>query len=72
MAPEALEKRRYSEKSDVWAFAVLAWELLVSCKVPYFELTSDKQVITEVVGGGRLAMPRCVSFRYKGNSLGKN
>ena len=30
MAPEALKKRKYSEKSDVWAFTVLAWEFLES------------------------------------------
>ena len=28
MAPEAIAKRRFSEASDVFAFGVLAWELL--------------------------------------------
>ena len=57
MSPEALKKRRYSEKSDVWSFGVLAWELLESGSVPYFQLTTDEEVINKVVGGGRLTMP---------------
>lgn len=35
MPPEALRKRRFSEKSDVWAFGVTAWELLTGGEVPY-------------------------------------
>ena len=57
MAPEALKKRRYSEKSDVWAFAVLAWELLESGTIPFFELTTDAAVIKDVLAGSRLSMP---------------
>lgn len=35
MPPEALRRRRFTEKSDVWAFGVTAWELLTGGEVPY-------------------------------------
>eukprot|EP00386_Alphamonas_edax_P008932 GDKI01029284.1.p1 GENE.GDKI01029284.1~~GDKI01029284.1.p1 ORF type:complete len:310 (-),score=71.81 GDKI01029284.1:1073-2002(-) len=57
LAPEALKKRRFSEKSDVWALGVLAWELLTDGDEPYFNLHSDQQVCDFVTGGGRLPRP---------------
>ena len=47
MPPEALKKRRFSEKSDVWAFGVTAWELLrtgskrASRKTPSFTMVAE-------------------------------
>lgn len=57
LAPESLEKARYSEQSDVWAFGVLAWELLTDGKRPYFLIPDDGAVIANVLGGGRLPRP---------------
>lgn len=57
LAPEALEKGRYSEQSDVWSFGVLAWELLTDGTRPYFDIPVDGDVIRHVVGGGRLPRP---------------
>jgi len=34
MAPEALNQRKYSEKSDVWSFGVIIWEI-VEREEPY-------------------------------------
>ena len=60
LAPEALQKGSYSEKTDVWAFGVLAWELLTDGNRPYFMIPEDDAVIAHVLGGGRLAQPtRC-------------
>jgi serine/threonine protein kinase len=56
LPPESLMKRRFSEKSDVWAFGVTAWELLTDGTIPYFEL-ADADVTAHVCGGGRLARP---------------
>lgn len=57
LAPEALEKGRYSEQSDVWAFGVLAWELLTDGNKPYLMIPDDGAVIAHVLGGGRLPRP---------------
>ena len=43
--PESLEKGRYSEKSDVWAFGVLCWELLTCGAIPYTAITNDDEVV---------------------------
>jgi serine/threonine protein kinase len=60
MAPEALRRWRFSERSDVWAFGVLAWELLTGGDVPYHAHLSNDAVAAFVGGGGRLERPaRC-------------
>ena len=56
MPPEALQKLWFSEKSDVWAFAVTAWELLTGGNVPYWEL--DESVVKREVVAGRLRLAR--------------
>ena len=54
MSPEALKKRKFGEKSDVWAFGVLLWEMFTLGAVPYFLETNDKAMITAVLDGERL------------------
>jgi serine/threonine protein kinase len=55
MPPEALRKDRFSEKSDVWAFGVVCWEILTLGDVPYFEILEER-LITNVCDGGRLQL----------------
>jgi len=58
LAPEALERHHYSEKSDVWAFGVTLWEVWTNAKVPYWERDADGDVTNFVVNeGGRLQRP---------------
>lgn len=57
LAPESLQKGNYSEKTDVWGFGVLAWELLTDGNKPYFMLPDDAAVVAHVLGGGRLPQP---------------
>ena len=57
LPPEALQRGRYSKKSDVWAFGVLAWELYTDGQIPYFAVVDDEAIIERVCGGHRLARP---------------
>jgi serine/threonine protein kinase len=61
MSPEALQRRRFSEKSDVWGFGVMAFELLSLGDIPYFEIADDDRVIAHVTAGGRLPRPHAAA-----------
>ena len=57
LSPESRQRGRHSEKTDVWAFGVMCWELITDGMIPFFEISSDDAVIAHVVGGGTLARP---------------
>ena len=61
MPPEALERRIFSEKSDVWAFGVTLWEIFTRCQLPYMLMPNDRDVITAVLAGERLPKPASCS-----------
>ena len=56
-APEALEQQVFSEKSDVWSFGILLYEIWSAGGLPY-EGMNERRVWVEVVGGYRLASPK--------------
>jgi serine/threonine protein kinase len=37
MAPESIRKREYSEKSDVWSFGIVVWEIIYK-DIPHSKL----------------------------------
>ena len=64
MPPEALKKRKWSEKSDVWAFGVLLWELWTMGDIPFALESDDKVVAERVIAGERLPREGCPEGVY--------
>jgi serine/threonine protein kinase len=58
MAAEALERNKWSEKSDVFSFGVLVWEVLSGGKVPWGLGVTNREVQELVQRGEKL---RCES-----------
>ena len=58
MAPEMLQSGRCSEKSDVWAFGVLVWELYSGGARPYAELGGSRELLEEHVCVAQQRLPR--------------
>eukprot|EP00730_Choanoeca_flexa_P003250 TRINITY_DN11342_c1_g2_i10.p1 TRINITY_DN11342_c1_g2~~TRINITY_DN11342_c1_g2_i10.p1 ORF type:complete len:1254 (+),score=295.90 TRINITY_DN11342_c1_g2_i10:97-3858(+) len=56
VAPEGLDDKVFSEASDVWAFGVLMWEILMSGEIPYPEI-EVKDIQQAVRDGVRLDKP---------------
>jgi predicted Ser/Thr protein kinase len=54
MSVESIRKGLFSEKSDVWSFAVCAWECHNRAEVPYGKETATIQVVREILAGRRL------------------
>lgn len=66
MSPETIQRRQWTEKSDVWAFGVTLWELFSGGCVPWAEYESDEKVCQMVVEGRRLSKPKdCPEPVYK-------
>lgn len=55
-APEAIEKKEFSTKSDVWSFGILLWEIFAFGRNPYPRIPTD-QVLTKVLQNYRMDMP---------------
>jgi serine/threonine protein kinase len=55
-APEVIERLRYSNKSDVWSFGVVIWEIYSFGINPYQGMSND-QVIEHVLSGKTLTVP---------------
>ena len=55
-APEALQFRKFTKASDVWAFGIVLWEIFSRGSVPYSGLKND-QVAQSVAEGLRMEPP---------------
>ncbi|XP_056305953.1 tyrosine-protein kinase Tec isoform X1 [Danio aesculapii] len=54
--PEVLHFNKFSNKSDVWSFGVLMWEVFSEGKTP-FDNRTNVEVVEEVTQGSRLYRP---------------
>ncbi|PRP74128.1 hypothetical protein PROFUN_06453 [Planoprotostelium fungivorum] len=57
MAPEAINEREYSTKSDVWSYGVVIWEIITRGETPYATLTAVEAAIGVTNRGLRLRIP---------------
>ncbi|KMQ83414.1 proto-oncogene tyrosine-protein kinase ros [Lasius niger] len=65
MAPESLKYRKFTSKSDVWAFGVLIWEITSLGEHPY-AVKDNSEVLQYVCEGGKLPKPlNCPSTLYQ-------
>jgi c-src tyrosine kinase len=55
-APEAIESGEFSNKSDVWSFGILMWEVYSFGRVPYPRVPVN-DVMAHIKRGGRLELP---------------
>uniref|UniRef100_A0A914HDW3 Non-specific protein-tyrosine kinase n=1 Tax=Globodera rostochiensis TaxID=31243 RepID=A0A914HDW3_GLORO len=56
MAPEAIRHRAFTQKTDVWAFGVLSWEVFSDGASP-FHGVQQASVVEKILGGERLIFP---------------
>lgn len=62
VAPEVLAEEGYTEKADVYSFAIILWEMLTR-QIPYAG-KNTMQVVRSVDRGERLAIPACCPPDY--------
>uniref|UniRef100_A0A1I7T3C6 Protein kinase domain-containing protein n=1 Tax=Caenorhabditis tropicalis TaxID=1561998 RepID=A0A1I7T3C6_9PELO len=64
LSPEAIKDNTYSNKSDVWAFGVLLWEIATLGGFPYNNVP-DKDILNKLTEGMRLEQPtKCSDEMY--------
>lgn len=55
-APEVIESRTYSNKSDVWSFGIVLWEIYSFADIPY-PGQSNNETIRFIKNGGIMSKP---------------
>ncbi|XP_047139612.1 tyrosine-protein kinase CSK isoform X1 [Hydra vulgaris] len=64
-APEAIEQKIFSTKSDVWSFGILLWEIFSFGRNPYPRVPLD-ELLTKIKSNYRMECPeKCPPFVYQ-------
>merc|ERR1719376_120895 len=58
MSIESMFERRYSNRSDVWSFGVLLWEIFSLGCSPYSGVVLDQKFMNKLKSGTRLSKPK--------------
>jgi serine/threonine protein kinase len=69
-APEVLNQRRFSTKSDVWAYGIVMWEIFSFAAKPYEFLRTNADVVDFVVEQRKRLSPPAVCPRDIGYLMG--
>ncbi|CAF3929533.1 unnamed protein product [Rotaria sordida] len=56
MSPEALFDRKFSTKSDVWSYSILAWEIMTYGGTPYTSIAAEN-MFDYLRDGNRMSQP---------------
>src|SRR5580765_6395184 len=65
MAPESLKYRKFTSKSDVWAFGVVMWEITSLGQKPY-DAVHNRNIKNYVCAGNKLLKPlNCPQTLYE-------
>ncbi|XP_028404316.1 tyrosine-protein kinase abl-1-like isoform X2 [Dendronephthya gigantea] len=65
MACESIMKMEFTEKTDVWSFGVLVWEIFTDGTLPYYRIINDEKVALYILSGKTLKRPEsCPKILY--------
>ncbi|KAK0405116.1 hypothetical protein QR680_017803 [Steinernema hermaphroditum] len=59
LAPETIKTQIYSQKTDVWAYGIMAWEIFANGAEPYPGMMVAEVVVKVARDGYRMPLPDC-------------
>jgi len=62
MPPESIKYGRYTEKSDVWSYGIVCWEVMTRGAIPYPTIQAQ-EILTFLGDGSRMERPECCPFK---------
>lgn len=66
MAIEAIQDLSFNEKTDIWSYGILVWEIFTEGKLPYYAIISDEKVANYILSGKKLKRPpECPRYLYR-------
>ncbi|TKR87157.1 hypothetical protein L596_011606 [Steinernema carpocapsae] len=59
LAPETIKTQIYSQKTDVWAYGIMCWEIMANGAEPYPGMMVAEVVVKVARDGYRMPLPEC-------------